>query len=137
MSEPHDLALLIDRTLRRISAEVHTRAVIMDTERIGPFGGMVLLTLEEMEPAPMHQLVAQMARDKSQMTRVIATLERKGMIARHASPDDARVRLLSLTEPGRAFVDAVRAVMTEAVDVVFAPLTPEDRTTLAALLRRV
>ena len=137
MRHPFELARHVDRFMRKIEAGVHARAIEMDVDRIGPFGGMVLLSLEEIEPAPIQQLVSRMARDKAQMTRVVQTLERKGVLKRTASADDGRVSVLSLTPKGRDFLVEVKKILSEVIDEILAPLPAEERKSLSVILRRI
>ena len=104
-----DIARLVDRFMRRIHASLNAKASEFDRHRIGPNGGIILLTLAEIEPARIQELVRRMSRDKSQMTRGVQALESKGLIERRAFPDDARVCLLALTPEGRATVGCVGA----------------------------
>lgn len=137
MHDPYEIAYLVDRFMRRISANLHDKALEIDTERVGPFGGMILLTLSDIEPTPITKLVEQMGRDKSQMTRAIQTLENKGMIARHASDEDGRVSLLQLTEQGRAFVADIKKILSGVIDDILVPVSARERTVLIEALRKI
>lgn len=137
MRDPYEVAYLVDRFMRRISADLHHKAVEIDTDRVGPFGGMVLLTLSDIEPAPVQKLVEQMGRDKSQMTRAIKSLEDKGMIARRNCPEDGRVSLLELTQKGRGFVADIKEVLSTVIDEILAPVSAEERRNLVAALRKI
>ncbi|WP_418606876.1 MarR family winged helix-turn-helix transcriptional regulator [Georgenia sp. SUBG003] len=57
-----------------------------------------------------HQLV-----DPSVVSRQIATLEKRGLVARRPDPDDGRASLVSLTDAGREKVAEVRRLHLEAV----------------------
>lgn len=98
---------------------------------------MVLLTIEELEPAPLQRLGQRMARDKSQMTRIVQSLEGKGMVARSVSPEDGRVTLVRLTAKGRAFVGEISAILTAVIGEILEPLPASDRARLAAILSRL
>lgn len=137
MKRDAELAHLLDRLMRRIQAGLHADAVVVDVDRIGPLGGMLLLSLQDIEPAPIQKLVALMGRDKSQMTRLIQMLEGKGYLQRQPSPSDGRVSLLQLTYKGRAFVGEISKLMSEVIDGVLSPLTGAERELLASLLRKV
>ncbi len=137
MPDPHEIAYLVDRFMRRISANLHDKALSIDVERIGPFGGMILLTLSDIEPVSMHALVAQMGRDKSQMTRAIKSLEGKGMVERHRCPDDGRVSVLHLTEKGRAFVGEIKEILSGVIDEILSPVSASERQSLSAVLRKI
>ena len=130
------IAQLVDRFLRRIHAGLHAKAGDFDTDRVGPGGGLILMTLADIEPAPIHTLVRLMARDKSQMTRAIKALEDKGLLARAQSSHDARVCLLQLTPKGHSTVARMQGAIAEVIDGILMPLEPEDRTQLRRLLSK-
>ncbi|MEM1200464.1 MAG: MarR family transcriptional regulator [Pseudomonadota bacterium] len=137
MTDPHEIAYLVDRFMRRISANLHDKALSVDVDRVGPFGGMILLTLSDTEPVSMHALVAHMGRDKSQMTRAVKSLEAKGMIARHGCPDDGRVSVLQLTDKGRTFVADIKEVLSGVIDEILSPVSAGERQSLIAVLRKI
>lgn len=133
----NEIARLTDRLMRRIHAALNAKAAEFDTHRLGPGGGIILLTLAEIEPAKVHQLVGRMARDKSQMTRAIKALEAKGLIQRQDDPHDARVSVLKLTEEGREAVGAIEAAVSDALAIILAPLSTTEKETLRGLLKRI
>ncbi|MEM9843429.1 MAG: MarR family transcriptional regulator [Pseudomonadota bacterium] len=120
--------------MRRIHAGLHPRAIRVDKEKIGPVGGMVLFAIEEMAPVSLTRLGRAVARDKSQMTRLIHLLEHKGLIVRVASDTDARTSLLSLTKAGERLVGKLRLALSEAVDDVLLALDQNERQSLERLL---
>lgn len=132
-----DLALLIDRLMRRIHSGLQSRAAEFDTERVGPAGGMILLALADMEGCAQAELTRKLARDKSQMTRSLAALEGKGLLRRTPSPQDARVTLLSLTPQGEDVVTDLRQMLALTIDEVLSPLPASERSTLRTILTRV
>ena len=131
-----DLALLIDRFMRKIHFGLQAKAEVFDTARVGPGGGIILLTLADMGCPGLHDLTRRVARDKSQMTRTIRSLETKGLVARKTSPDDARVTLVYLTEEGEQVVDALRQAVAETISDILAPISRQDEATLRDLLER-
>lgn len=137
MSDPYELAYLVDRFMRRIAAGLHTKALEIDTDRVGPFGGMVLLTLSDIQPTPIHKLVDQMGRDKSQMTRTIKSLEEKGMIDRQSCPEDGRVSLLLLSDKGQDFVVQIKAILSNVIDGILTPVSKPERDGLIEVLRKI
>lgn len=131
-----ELALLIDRFMRRIHFGLQSKAPVFDTEKVGPGGGVVLLTLSDMGCPSLQALTRQVARDKSQMTRTIRSLETKGLVARRPSPDDARVTLVSLTDAGQRVVDALKDVVTETINEILSPISKSEERVLRDLLDR-
>jgi DNA-binding MarR family transcriptional regulator len=61
----------------------------------------LLATLHQQGTMRATHLAAQQRLQPQSLTRLIATLERKGLIARRADPDDGRSRLIEITRSGR------------------------------------
>ncbi|WP_420012422.1 MarR family winged helix-turn-helix transcriptional regulator [Tateyamaria sp.] len=131
-----ELALLIDRFMRHIHFGLQSKAHSFDTENVGPGGGIVLLTLSDMGCPSLHELTKQVARDKSQMTRTIRSLESKGLVERQASPLDARVTLVSLTTAGDRVVDELKHVVAETISEILTPISKAEERVLRDLLER-
>ncbi|MEO1291258.1 MAG: MarR family transcriptional regulator [Pseudomonadota bacterium] len=132
-----EIARLVDRLMRRIHASLNAQADEFDTHQVGPHGGILLLTLAEIEPAPIQDLVRRMARDKSQMTRGVQALEKKGLIERRAFPDDARISLLALTTEGRATVGVLQHAVAGVLDDILSPLSAAEQDTFKRLLQKI
>lgn len=98
---------------------------------------MVLLALDDLVQAPLHQLVARVGRDKSQITRVVKALDRKGLINRQPCERDGRVLRLTLTKAGGEAVAHLRDVIDRVLDEVLVSLEPGEREQLRGLLQKV
>ncbi|MEM7058793.1 MAG: MarR family transcriptional regulator [Pseudomonadota bacterium] len=131
-----ELALLIDRFMRRIHFGLQSKAHSFDTVKVGPGGGIVLLTLAEMGSPGLHELTSRVARDKSQMTRTIRSLETKGLVVREASPHDGRVSLVRLTPAGEQVVMELQDAVAETIGDILAPISKSDTNLLKGLLER-
>ncbi|MEL6373557.1 MAG: MarR family transcriptional regulator [Pseudomonadota bacterium] len=129
-----EIARLIDRLMRRIHATLNANAPVFDVHRIGPAGGILLLTLADIAPARLQDVVVQMARDKSQITRGIQALERKGLVERASSPEDGRVALLTLTAEGQTTVATLQRAVADALNDILAPLNGDQQRQLKTLL---
>ncbi len=129
-----EFALLIDRFMRRIHAAMQTKAQEFDAEKVGPGGGIVLLTLAELDFTSMQELTARVARDKSQMTRTVRQLDNKGLVQRRPSAEDARVCLVSLTPRGLTVVEEIKKALAETINEILTPITSQQKDTLKNLL---
>ena len=77
------------------------------------------------------------------MTRLVAELEHRGLVARASDPDDGRSQLIRLTDAGRAAVAEARRARASGVAAILGEVAPEDHVLLeravtvleAALLR--
>ena len=75
--------------------------------------------------------------DTSTIGGVIDRLEKRGLVARQASPTDRRVRLLQVTPAGEALLDAATPGMLTAQQRILAPLAAADRPRFQAMLKAV
>ena len=141
MRQPPDnrasLALNIDRLMRRIHAELHPKAADFDQHKVGPLGGMLLLTLADSEGADLQTLSRALGRDKSQVSRLVGRMEDQGLLHREKSSSDGRSVALRLTAEGKAQLLSIEAALTATVDEVLGPLTPAEKKTLSTLLRKI
>ncbi|MGD1933791.1 MAG: MarR family winged helix-turn-helix transcriptional regulator [Candidatus Phaeomarinobacter sp.] len=131
------LALDIDRFMRLIHVNLHPKAQAIDEQKVGPLGGMVLMTIAENERLSIQDLTRQLARDKAQMTRLIQLLERKELLLRTRLPDDARVSLVSLTSEGHALVASFQDALADVVEDLLSGVNAEERKQFSATLRKI
>lgn len=132
-----DLALLVDRFMRKIHSGLQERAPGFDREAVGPGGGIVLMTLADTGQISLNELTKRVARDKSQMTRMIRSLEAKGLVQREVAPDDGRVSLIYLTPKGSEIVGELMQTVAEVIGEILEPISESERKTLQSLLAQV
>ena len=70
-------------------------------------------------------------------TEVIDALQARDLAGRRPDPDDRRATLVELTEHGLQVLDGIWAARGSEAERVFDRLPPADRTTLAAILRKL
>jgi MarR family transcriptional regulator, lower aerobic nicotinate degradation pathway regulator len=80
-------------------------------------------------------LAATIGFDTSTIGGVIDRLEARGLLTRSASPNDRRVRLLTLTDAGRALLEAAIPSMLRAQERMLAPLPKKERAEFMRMLR--
>ena len=64
------------------------------------------------------------------MTRLVAALERDGLVTRSADPGDRRSQLVAATERGREILVAGRARRVAALEQLLQRVPPRDRRSL-------
>ncbi|MDD2882696.1 MAG: MarR family transcriptional regulator [Rhodoferax sp.] len=79
-------------------------------------------------------LARNIALDTSTTAGVVDRLEARGLMARSASPDDRRVRLLTLTPEGEQLLADAIGPMERAQELILAPLTSPQRDEFMQLL---
>lgn len=104
------------------------------------WGYVVLSALAGGSVRTQAALAASIGADKTRLIPILDDLQERALIEREPDPADRRVRLLGLSEPGRALHRAVRAEIRSAEDALLGDLPAADREaflrTLAALARR-
>lgn len=96
----------------------------------------LLVALSRHESLPMSQLVATLEVGKSTVTRQIDAAARLGLVRRSPDPDDARARVVALTELGRERYTEVTDSQIADWREHLSRWDPDDIRTLTALLRK-
>jgi DNA-binding MarR family transcriptional regulator len=71
------------------------------------------------------------------LVKLVADLDKRGLLQRKPHPTDGRAIGLHLTAEGRKMVRDAEATARDLEDGVAAPLTPDERETLMTLLRKI
>ncbi|CAM3153990.1 MarR family transcriptional regulator [Prescottella defluvii] len=128
-------AELVDMWRRgRIQSRERARAI---HPKLDPACYALLMILVRTDAVPMSDLVAELGVEKSTMTRQIDALVRLGLVERRPDPQDARARLVTLTETGRGRLTDLREVVIARWRERLSRWEPEDVRQLTALLHRL
>lgn len=130
-----ELALYLDAFMRRLHVSLHTKAPTFDTHQIGPAGAMIILTVGEFGQLQLHEIAAKVARNKSQITRLVQMLETKGLIARETLPDDGRASVISLTCEGHKVRKTHADAIATSINDLTGALSPSEKDQLRDLLK--
>jgi DNA-binding MarR family transcriptional regulator len=95
-----------------------------------------LVHLSADHPTPMRELAGALRCDNSYVTSVVDGLEDRGMARRLPHPTDRRIKVIELTEQGRALARKVRAVLDEPPPA-FAALSDAESDQLLALMHKL
>ena len=96
----------------------------------------VLHLIEPDRPMPMGRLAEALACDASNVTGLIDRLESRGLIRRHSSAADRRVKALELTPAGARLRSTVLERMTKPPESL-ARLSAEEQRALVKILKRL
>ncbi|MDN5919989.1 MAG: MarR family transcriptional regulator [Pseudonocardia sp.] len=91
-----------------------------------------LVTLDQHGPQQLFELARREQVAKSTMSRVLATMDQKGLVVRSATPDDARRLSISITPAGRARLLQVWGHPTALIRRRLERLEPTHRAALQA-----
>jgi len=83
------------------------------------------------------RLASLVAFDRSTLGNVLERLETKGWVARTASPDDRRIKILHITAEGEALLRAAEPSVLKAQERILTPLPAEERAVFLTLLAKL
>ena len=115
-------------------------AVAIFLEETGAFGvtpvQFAALQAARRQPGlDQRTLAASIGLDTSTIAGVLDRLERRKLIQRSSSPDDRRVRLLTVTPAAEGLLDGLVPHMLRAQQRMLAPLPAADRPRFMAMLK--
>ena len=131
-----DLESLPGHHIRRMQ-QIAVAIFLQETEATGvtPVQYAALQTVANVPGVDQRTLARSIGFDTSTIAGVVDRLEARGMLLRSASPDDRRVRLLSLTPDGQTLLAQVTPGMQRAQARMLAPLPKAERAEFMRMLR--
>jgi DNA-binding MarR family transcriptional regulator len=85
-----------------------------------------------------RDLGAEVGWERSRLSHQISRMEKRGLVAREACPDDSRGSMVRLTAQGRKAIEAAAPRHVETVrKLFFDPLSPDEVSLLGELLDRI
>jgi MarR family transcriptional regulator, lower aerobic nicotinate degradation pathway regulator len=119
---------------------LHQIAVAVFLEETAPHGVTpvqygVLHVVGESPGIDQRTLARAVGIDTSTIAGVVDRLQARGLMLRHPSPADRRVRMLKLTGEGRALLRAVVPSMLRSQQRMLEPLPPAERAAFMRMLR--
>ena len=138
----HGSEIRLDELPGALFRRLHQLAVARFTSEMGDLGltpiqWSALLTTLQRPGLDQITLSREIFIDPSTIAGVLDRLELRGLLQRKAAPEDRRVRLLYLTEQGKALLKDANAVVLTTQDWLMEPLTPTDRARFMGLMLRV
>ena len=132
---PYELVCSSTHLLKRLGMELK-EAYREAFEEVGasPFHYSVLAVLEESPPETQATIADSLGYDRSWLVGLLDELEEKGLIERRRDPDDRRRHLVTLLPAGKEQLAELRAISKQVENEFLAPLDPDQRASLHALL---
>lgn len=135
-AETFDLESLPGHHIRRLQ-QIAVAVFLQETETHGvtPVQYAALQTVADAPDVDQRTLARSIGLDTSTTAGVIDRLEARGLMLRNASPDDRRVRLLSLTPEGHSLLKEMQPSVLRAQHRMLEPLSPGERREFMRMLR--
>ena len=133
---PVDLDSLPGHHIRRLH-QIAVAIFLQETESHGltPVQYAALQTVANTPGIDQRTLAGRIGLDTSTVADVIDRLEARALLQRNASPEDKRVRLLTLSAAGADLLRTVEPAMRLAQQRILAPLPRAERAEFKRMLR--
>ena len=138
-SSDSDIRALYSFTIQRL-ASISTRiaqASIYEPHGLGIADWRVLAVLDYLDRPTVLTVSAHAAILRTQLSKVLAGLEARGLVRREVNPQDGRSFRLDLTDEGRALVAALLDASRARNEAMLADLDAGERAQLMRLTRKV
>jgi DNA-binding MarR family transcriptional regulator len=107
-----------------------TARFLSDRAELSASAAFVLNRVCREGPVRLTALAAKEGVSQPSMTQLIQRLERLGLVARLADPDDGRAALVGITETGKTLLNDRKRTRRERLQALMATLTPEEESAL-------
>lgn len=112
-------------------------APVLEAHGLSMWGYIVLSALDRSPVRSQAALADAIGADKTRIIPTLDDLQDRGYIERRPDPDDRRVRLLALTEAGRAAKDAAQEDIQRGEERWLGKLSADDRRVFLRVLRQL
>jgi DNA-binding MarR family transcriptional regulator len=129
-----DLAATLAPLVREL---INAELPVLEAHGLSMWGYIVLGALNRSPVRSQAALADAIGADKTRIIATLDELQERGYIERRPDPDDRRVRLLALTESGRAVKDAAQAAIQRGEERWLERLSANDRHVFLRILRQL
>ena len=115
---------------------------ILLTERLKPLGIApaqfpILLQLWQQDGLSQHELIEQADLRQATIANTLARMERDGLIIRTPHPDDARIRLIKLTEHAKQLEQSATHIAQEINQQALSVLNDKEQQQFLVMMNKV
>lgn len=129
-----DLAATLAPLVREL---INAELPVLEAHGLSMWGYIVLSALDRSPVRSQAALADAIGADKTRIIATLDELQERGYIQRRPDPDDRRVRLLALTESGRAVKNAAQAAIQRGEERWLGRLSTNDRRAFLRILRQL
>jgi DNA-binding MarR family transcriptional regulator len=129
-----DLAATLAPLVREL---INAELPVLEAHGLSMWGYVVLSALDRSPVRSQAALADAIGADKTRIIATLDELQERGYIQRRPDPEDRRVRLLALTDSGRAVKDAAQAAIQRGEERWLGRLSTNDRRVFLRILRQL
>src|SRR6266403_5210455 len=120
----------------RALADQAEESLNLSRSGLGESDFRVLEVLLHKGPLPVNVIGPKVFLTPGSISTAVDRLFSKGLVTREENPDDRRIRLVALTESGKALILPIYRKHVEDIRQVFADFTPSDIRQLERLMKK-
>ena len=124
-------------SLQTINRFVRSRTFDRQSRAVTRVQWTLLRMISRTPGQTVGQLAEKLDVRQATMSQMLDRLEKVRFVERLATAQDARVKAVFLTEMGQAQILATEAQWRESLEIPFLQLSPEERSSLVELIRRL
>ena len=117
--------------LKRINQELSRHGFPVTSEQFS-----VLVHVWDQNGQPQYVLVEKLHKDKTTMARLVASLERLGLLVRMPGQTDGREKIVFLTEQGKIMMSRISEMVLEILEIGQKGINEEDLQITKDVLKR-
>lgn len=99
--------------------------------------GIVLLVIAYSKYSNQDTISSLSGIDKFQTAKVLAAMEERGYVRREVNPENKREKLVCLSEQGKEAADALKDIMDQWEQIIFAGITREEERALEQIMCKI
>ena len=136
---PQVIAAQLRRVNNLIFRKINAFTRANEVERGTPMHGWIVEYLYRNQDRPVFQrdIERDFSITRSTVTNILQLMEKKGYIERQSVPQDARLKMLVLTEKGKIFHEKTMQALHQTDEFVSSLLTEEENAELLRLLNKL
>lgn len=128
------LGLFIHRVDVKVTNLLRTK---MEPFQIAPEQNLILLLLLERDGLTQNEIAEHLDKDKTNIARMVSSLEKKGFIIRISSQQDRRYVRVHISEKGKDLCDQIRPLLEEVNEQVSKNISKEELIMLDPILHKI
>ena len=136
-ADPLDPISTVEREFGTLMMHLTRYKHQVNGNRIDRMALMVLGTLAYCGPSRLTTVAERTGLDPSTVSRQVADLEKAGLLAREADPEDRRAVVLKATEEGQQVLDRLSRGRRKRIERLLSDWDPEDIVTFGRLLAQL
>lgn len=136
--DPPSVELLLNLIYTYNVVETYLKRRLAELDlSLSAFNALMILNRSEGKGCPMHEIGQLLLVTRANVTGLVDSLEKRGLVERLEDSNDRRIRIARITDRGDALLESILPDHYARMKRMFDELNDQDKTSLNQLLPRV